>query len=150
MLAAINKRLPRRRQCFQCILKGVAGFTGRGVFRYAEWSNGSVSYEIDLRGLAGLKAEFAANGEPLIGLALNDGVCWLQFDTAKGATPLRLKLGDEIKIRQNGRDVLGGRLVPVYGLRTALRRALRRAFWAARRRIAVGNIQSGASAHQSQ
>ncbi|MEZ5922630.1 MAG: hypothetical protein R3C60_14945 [Parvularculaceae bacterium] len=146
MLAAINQRLPRRRQCYQCILKGVAGFTGRGVFRYAEWSNGSVSYEIDLKGLAGLKAEFAVNGEPLIGLPLNEGVCWLQFDTAKGATPLRLNLGDEIVIGQNGRDVLGGHIVPINGLRAALRRSFR----AFRRRIAVGDIQSSASVHQSQ
>lgn len=145
MIGLIRKYLPERTQYLECSMKGVAGFTGRGVFRCAAWANGEAAYEISVRGLAGLKAELIVRGQKITELELVNGVGFAEFERRKGAPDLNVAIGDEILVCQNGKPVLTGRLVHAEGARTAFRRFLA----SARRTIAERRIQIRSSAHQS-
>lgn len=113
MLNTLSRILPLRVLTLEARLKGVAGYTGSGVFRYVAWSSGHVTYDIDLRGIAGLHAGIIARGVSLAPLAVKDGKAAKAFDSRRGDPAPALAAGDTIEIRQNGHAILAGVLKPV-------------------------------------
>ncbi len=92
-------------------LKGVAGFTGSGSFRYALSPAGSSNYEATLTGVAGLRCELFVEGEFIAQLSCRDGKVSARFDSRLGEPAIRLKKGDLVEIRQNGDVILEGALM---------------------------------------
>jgi hypothetical protein len=92
-------------------LEGVAGFTGAGSFRYALSPGGSCNYEIDARGVAGLRCELFVQGEFVATLDCRDGRVSAKFDSRLDDAAIRLTAGDIIEIRQNGDLIMAGALV---------------------------------------
>ena len=91
-------------------LSGVAGFTGAGAFRYALSPAGSANYEVEAKGVAGLKAELYACGEFVAPLECEGGKVRAKFDSRIGDLAIRLSAGDLIEIRQNDGVILAGTL----------------------------------------
>lgn len=108
MLNVFARLVPHRLERFEARLKGVAGFTGSGRFRYSIWSNGHVDYEAELKGLAGVRAEIFVRGMALVSVQCDEGEAFGLFDSRRGAPRLAIAEGDEIEIRQNGAVVLRG------------------------------------------
>ena len=93
---------------FEASLKGVAGFTGSGVVRYALSAAGSANYETTLRGVAGLRCELFVAGEYVATLSCEDGKVEGKFDSRLGDPAIQLAAGDAVEIRQNGAVILQG------------------------------------------
>jgi hypothetical protein len=93
---------------FEAKMKGVAGFTGSGVVRYALSAAGSANYETTLRGVAGLRCELFVAGEYVATLACADGKVASKFDSRLGDPAIQLADGDAVEIRQNGGVILQG------------------------------------------
>ncbi len=110
MLRTLNQILPFGAFSLEAKLKGVAGYTGGGLFRYRTWPSGDVAYEADLRGLAGLRAELHVHGERMALLACRDGKASGQFDSRRGDPAIALAAGDIVEIRQHGCLILRGAL----------------------------------------
>ncbi|MFZ5617284.1 MAG: hypothetical protein ACOZAA_08190 [Pseudomonadota bacterium] len=108
MLNTLSRILPLRVLTLEARLKGVAGYTGSGLFRYVAWSSGHVTYDVDLRGVAGLRAVVIARGENVAPLAVKDGKAAKTFDSRRGDPAPALAAGDMIEIRQNGDVILQG------------------------------------------
>lgn len=112
MFERLSRLAPLGGTRLEAPLKGVAGFTGSGVVRYAGRADGRRRLEADLKGLAGLKAEVVA-AEALLGaFPCRDGSAAARFDSAQGAAVPALQPGDTIEIRQNGVAVLRGVFAP--------------------------------------
>lgn len=95
---------------FEARLKGVAGFTGSGVIRYALSAAGSTNYETRLRGVAGLRCELFVGGEYVATLPCENGKVASKFDSRLGDPAIQLGEGDAVEIRQNGAVILQGAL----------------------------------------
>ncbi len=93
---------------FEARMKGVAGFTGSGVVRYALSAAGSANYETRLRGVAGLRCELFVAGEFVATLACAGGKVASKFDSRLGDPAIQLADGDAVEIRQNGGAILQG------------------------------------------
>lgn len=111
MLDELKRALFRKALALETRLSGVSGHTGTGRFRYAAWSDGHVTYEADLKGIAGLKANIWAHGRLVAPLAVKDGKAAQKFDSREGAAAPALAEGDLVEIRQNGDVILQGELV---------------------------------------
>jgi len=111
MLDQLKRLSPKKAARLESNLNGVAGFTGAGWFRYARSSAGSADYEVELRGVAGLRCELCAQGEFVATLECRDGKVAAKFDSRLGDPAIRLEEGDLIEIRQNGDAVLRGALI---------------------------------------
>ena len=110
MLDQLKRLSPKKTTRLESKLSGVAGFTGAGSFRYALSPAGSADYEIELKGVAGLRCELFAQGEFVAMLDCRDGKVAAKFDSRLGDPAIRLKNADIIEIRQNGDAVLRGAL----------------------------------------
>lgn len=110
MLDALKHLLPRKATLLEARLNGVSGFTGAGTFRYALSPGGSCNYEIELRGVAGLRCELFAQGEFVATLDCRDGRVSAKFDSRLDDPGIYLSKDDTVEIRQNGDAILGGRL----------------------------------------
>jgi hypothetical protein len=112
MIGKLSRLAPLGGTRLEAPLRGVAGFTGSGVVRYAAHANGRRRIDADLKGLAGLKAEIVAGAAPLGALPCRAGSASARFDSAQGAAIPALQPGDTIEIRQNGVAVLRGVFAP--------------------------------------
>lgn len=110
MLDTLKSFLPWTTVRLGAGLAGVAGFTGVGAFRYAMSPGGSANYEIEAKGVAGLKADLFACGEFVAALECEDGKVSAKFDSRLGDPAIRLKAGDIVEIRQNGDVIMAGLL----------------------------------------
>lgn len=110
MLEPLKRILIGKTLTLEAKLKGVAGFTGSGVFCYDAWSDGHVTFDADLKGVAGLKAEIWARGRMIGPLTVRDGKVYGEFDSRSGAVAPVLAAGDIVEIRQNGDVILQGGL----------------------------------------
>ncbi|MFQ5562175.1 MAG: hypothetical protein ACE5FO_01260 [Parvularculaceae bacterium] len=122
-------------------LRGVRGFTGRGVVQYLVWLDGARRLTIRLKGLAGLTADFYLNGAFVRRLPVSNGAARMICSSRGGGeAPPAIEAGDVVEIRQNGDPVLEGAASAYTRLRT-MRRSLRRLWllwkisWRARPRI---------------
>ncbi len=110
MLETLKSILPFGARRLEARLKGVAGFTGSGAFRYSLSQGGSVNYETELKGVAGLRCELFAEGEFVATLSCKDGKVNAKFDSRLDDPAIRLDADDLIEIRQNGDVILTGAL----------------------------------------
>ncbi|MCB2112928.1 MAG: hypothetical protein R3C42_05140 [Parvularculaceae bacterium] len=110
MFEALKILLARKTVRLDARLAGVAGFTGAGGFRYALSPAGSANYEVEAKGVAGLKADLFACGEFVAPLECDEGKVKAKFDSRLGDLAIRLKAGDLVEIRQNGGAILSGTL----------------------------------------
>ena len=110
MLARLSRLTATRTIRLGADLKGVAGFTGAGVVRYTEWSDGRRRIEAGLSGVAGLRAEIVVKGAPVGVLPCHEGVVAGRLETSRGAPIPALAAGDGVEIRQNGAAILKGAL----------------------------------------
>lgn len=110
MLDALKRLLPRKATLLDTKLEGVAGFTGAGSFRYALSPGGSCNYEIEARGVAGLRCELFAQGEFVATLDCRGGKVSAKFDSRLDDPAIYLSKDDTVEIRQNGDVILSGRL----------------------------------------
>ena len=111
MFNALARLISLKTADLEAKLSGVAGFTGHGEFEYSSWSNGHVSYEIQLRGIAGTKAEIYVNAQKVATTQLTNGKSDEHFDTRRGAARFETNAGDTVEIRQHGDVILQGVLV---------------------------------------
>ena len=111
MFNALAKLMSLRTADLEAKLSGVAGFTGYGEFEYSSWSNGHVSYEIELRGIAGTKAEIYVNSILVAVTHLTNGKSDQHFDTRRGDAHFKANTGDVVEIRQHGDVILEGTFV---------------------------------------
>lgn len=110
MLDSLRRAIAWKTRSLQSRLSGVDGYTGSGRFRYSVWSSGYVTFEVELRGVAGLKAEVWAKGAKVGRLAVADGRSAAGFDSRIDAPTISLTDGDVVEVRQNGDLILRGLL----------------------------------------
>lgn len=115
MLETLTRILPRRIH-LEAKLKGVAGFTGSGAARIVSSAAGLETLEVELKGIAGLRAE-VLSGSFFATLALKDGKGAAQFSRHASAAVAALGEGDCVEVRQNSQLVLRGALIPVRSAR---------------------------------
>ena len=108
MLQKLARLLPVKTKELEAKLRGVAGYTGWGEIEITYWRAGHATFEVELHGVAGLKAEFYLNDRFLIGADLKDGVFDRTFDTRNLGIGLQAAIGDIVSVRQNGDDILTG------------------------------------------
>ncbi len=89
-------------------LQGVAGHTGSGRTFYLALKSGRKALAVDLRGVAGLRAELVREGQVVAVLGCNDGVARAFLDSADESLPVNFESGDLIQIRQNNQIILQG------------------------------------------
>jgi hypothetical protein len=77
----------------------------------AKWSDGRTLLEVELRGLAGLRAEIGARGRTFAHIPCKDGKASLLWDSRRGDPAPQLAVGDVVEVRQNGHVVLRGALI---------------------------------------
>jgi len=111
MFGALAKIMTIKTADLEAKLSGVAGFTGYGEFEYASWANGDIAYEIELRGIAGTKADLYINAVKIATTLLINGRSDEHFDSRRGAVRFEAKAGDMIEVRQHGDVILQGILV---------------------------------------
>lgn len=111
MFNALAKLISFKTADLEAKLSGVAGFTGYGELEYSSWSNGHVSYEVELRGVAGTKAEIYVNNEFVSITPVNNGKSDQNFDTRRGHAYFLADVGDKVEIRQHGDVILEGAFV---------------------------------------
>ena len=95
---------------YRARLAGVEGYTGVGAFRYARSGEGSANYEVEAKGIAGLRAELFAHGEFVTTIDLKSGRAVAKFDSRLGDPEIFLEKGDVVEIRQNGCSIMAGAL----------------------------------------
>jgi len=110
MLNAVRALAIFRHRRLEAKLKGVAGFTGSGVMRYVARPPARVRYEIDLKGVAGLKAELWMRGARICEFPIDNGRASVDIRSGQGAPAIAASAGETVSIRQNGDVILSGRL----------------------------------------
>ena len=108
MLQKLAQLLPVKTQDLEAKLRGVAGHTGWGEIEITFWRSGRATFEVELRGVAGLKAQVYLNNEFLIEADLKDGYFDKTFDTRNLGIELQAAVGDVVSVRQNGDEILTG------------------------------------------
>lgn len=111
MLNAMTRVFPLKTAEYTARLMGQAGFTGRGVLFLAFMSHGGVEASIDLRGIAGTKAELWIAGRHVIDIPLKNGRALMRFSHKKLLRDLTATEGDIVDVHQNGDVILRGSLV---------------------------------------
>jgi hypothetical protein len=99
-----------RRRRLEAKLKGVAGFTGGGAFRYTARPPARIRYELDLKGVAGLKAELWLRGAFIFEFELDNGKAAIDIESGLDAPPIAAREGETVLVRQNGDVILSGKL----------------------------------------
>jgi hypothetical protein len=112
MLAGLLRFAASKSVKLAAALRGVAGFTGGGTVRYAQWLDGRRKIDVDLSGVAGLKTEIVVKSAPVGALSCRNGAVSGRLDTARGAPIPALAAGDLVEIRQNGDAILRATLIP--------------------------------------
>ena len=110
MLNTLTRIFPLKTAEYVAKLEGQAGFTGRGLVEINFWSHGGVDGEVDLRGIAGLKAELFLGGRRIIDIPLKNGRAVRRFTDRQLTRELMATVGDPVEIRQNGDVILRGAL----------------------------------------
>ena len=112
LLDAIRKIGIFKGRRYEAKLKGVAGFTGGGVFRYASRPPARIRYEIDVKGVAGLKAELWLRGAFIFEFELENGKATVSLPNSRSVPAIAAREGETVAVRQNGDVILSGRLSP--------------------------------------
>ncbi|MEM8771684.1 MAG: hypothetical protein AAGD92_08550 [Pseudomonadota bacterium] len=89
-------------------LRGVNGYTGYGEVEFSAWQNGSKSLEVELRGVAGTRADIYLHGAKVKTVALNNGRADQVFETTQGDGIPDFTPGATVEIWQNGQLILSG------------------------------------------
>jgi hypothetical protein len=108
MLHKLAQMLPVKTQDLEAKLRGIAGYTGWGEIEFSFWRSGRATFEVELHGVAGLKAQVFLNNEFLVEANLKDGHFDKTFDTRNLGVELHAAAGDIISVRQNGDEILSG------------------------------------------
>jgi hypothetical protein len=95
---------------YEAKLKGVAGFTGVGVFRYTAKPPARIRYELEVKGVAGLKAELWLRGAFITEFELDNGKATIDLASGRSVPAIGALEGEAVVVRQNGDPILSGRL----------------------------------------
>lgn len=112
LLGAIRNWAAFKARRYEARLKGVAGFTGVGVFRYIARPPARIRYELDVKGVAGLKAELWLRGAFICEFALENGKATVSIPSSRSVPAIAVREGEAVVVRQNGDAILSGRLQP--------------------------------------
>ena len=104
-------KLPGKLADLEAKLAGVNGYTGRGEIEFECWKDGHRCLEVELRGVAGQRAEVFADNELVVELEFDHGRYDNTFHTRYGDAIPELAEGTMIEVRQNGDAILAGVLV---------------------------------------
>jgi hypothetical protein len=111
MLHTLVKVIPIRRASLKAPLSGVNGFTGRGAIWFSAWLGGRKVISINLRGVAGRRAELYADDHLISNVKIRNGSARVKITLPGNDFAASMSEGAVIEIRQNNDAILGGVLL---------------------------------------